>query len=155
MKTHIKQAIYIVTCSVVVGIVFNFLQPAGISIIAKQINGFSGNYQIDEFVIEVIDLKIAKKFYYDDVLFVDARNDISFNEGHITGAISSTPYNEMVDNIFDNQGFNNPIVVYCDDAECGLSEDLAYQLQAEGFSRIYVFGGGWNQWLTAKLPVTK
>jgi rhodanese-related sulfurtransferase len=155
MKTHIKQAIYIVTCSVVVGILFNFLRPAGISIIAKQINGFSGNYQIDEFVVEVIDLKIAKKFYNDDVLFVDARNDISFSEGHITGAISSTSYNEMVDNIFDNQGFNKPIVVYCDDAECGLSEDLAFQLQAEGFSKIYVFSGGWNQWLTAKLPVTK
>lgn len=155
MKNFIKQAIYIITCSVIVGILFNFLRPAGIPIIAKPINKFSDNYKIDEFIIEIIDLKIAKKFYYDDVLFVDARNDIYFSESHITGAISSTPYNEMVDNIFNNHGFNNPIVVYCDDAECGLSEDLAYQLQAEGFSRIYVFGGGWNQWLTAKLPVTK
>ena len=155
MNTLIKQAIYIIICSVVVGILFNFLRPAGISIIAKQIDGFSGNYQIDELVIEIIDLKIAKKFYYDDVLFVDARNDISFNEGHITGAISSTPYNEMVDKIFNNLGFNERFVVYCNDAECGLSEDLAYQLQAEGFSKIYVFSGGWNQWLTAKLPVIK
>ncbi len=155
MNTLIKHAIYIIICSVVVGILFNFLRPAGIPIIAKQIDGFSGNYQIDELVIEIIDLKIAKKFYYDDVLFVDARNDISFNEGHITGAISSTPYNEMVDKIFNNLGFNERVVVYCDDADCGLSEDLAYQLQAEGFSKIYVFSGGWNQWLTAKLPVTQ
>lgn len=155
MNTLIKQAIYIIICSVVIGILFNFLRPAGIPIIAKQIDGFSGNYQIDELVIEIIDLKIAKKFYYDDVLFVDARNDISFNEGHITGAISSTPYNEMVDKIFNNLGFNERFVVYCDDADCGLSEDLAYQLQAEGFSKIYVFSGGWNQWLTAKLPVIK
>ncbi len=155
MNTFIKQAIYIIICSVVVGILFNLLRPAGISIIAKPISKFSDNYRIDEFIIEIIDLKIAKKFYYDDVLFIDARNDISFNEGHITGAISSTPYNEMVDKIFNNLGFNELFVVYCDDAECGLSEDLAYQLQAEGFSKIYVFSGGWNQWLTAKLPVTK
>ena len=155
MKTFIKQVILIITCSLVVGILFNFLRPAGIPIIAKQINGFSDNYQIDEFIIEIIDLKIAKKFFYDDVLFVDARDDISFSEGHISGAISPIPYDAMVDNIFNDHGFNEPFVVYCDDAECGLSEDLAYQLQAEGFSKIYVFSGGWNQWLTAKLPIEK
>ena len=155
MKTYLKQAIYIITCSVVVGILFNLLRPNGIPITAKQISGFSGDYQIDEFIIEIIDLEIAKKFYYDEVLFIDARNDISFNEGHITGAISSSHYNEMVDKIFDNLGFNEPFVVYCDDAECGLSEDLAYQLQAEGFSKIYLFSGGWNQWVTTELPVEK
>ena len=155
MKTFIKQVILIITCSLVIGILFNFLRPAGIPIIAKQINGFSDNYQIDEFIIEIIDLKIAKRFFYDNVLFIDARDDISFSEGHITGAILSTLYNEMVDNIFINHGFNEPFVVYCDDAECGLSEDLAYHLQAEGFTKIYVFSGGWNQWLTAKLPIEK
>lgn len=155
MKTFIKQAIYIIICSIVVGILFNFLRPTGIPIIAKQINGFSDSFQIDEFVIESIDLEIAKKFYYDDMLFIDARDYISFSESHITGAISKIPHDEMVDNIFNNHGFNEPFVIYCDDEECGFSEDLAYQLQAEGFSKIYVFSGGWNQWLMAKLPVEK
>lgn len=155
IKIFIKQAIYIIICSIVVGILFNFLRPTGIPIIAKQINGFSDNFQIDEFIIEIIDLEIAKKFFYDNVLFIDARDDISFSEGHITGAISPTLYNEMVDDLFINHGFNEPFVVYCDNEECGFSEDLAYQLQAEGFSKIYVFSGGWNQWLVAKLPVEK
>lgn len=155
MKTFIKQAVYIIISSFVVGVLFNFLRPAGIPIIAKQINGFSNNFQIDEFIIEIINLEIAKKFFYDDVLFVDARDDISFSKGHITGAISSTPYDEMVDAIFYTIGFNEPFVIYCDNEECGFSEDLAYQLQAEGFSKIYVFSGGWNQWLVAKLPVEK
>ena len=155
MKTFIKQTIYIIICSIVVGILFNFLRPTGIPIIAKQINGFSDNFQIDEFIIEIIDLEIAKKFFYDNVLFIDARDDISFSEGHITGAISPIPHDEMVDNIFNNHGFNEPFVIYCDNEECGFSEDLAYQLQAEGFSKIYVFSGGWNQWLVAKLPVEK
>ncbi len=155
MKTISKQAIYIITCSLVIGILFNYLRPTGIPIIAKQINGFSDSYKIDEFIIEIIDLEIARKFFYDDKLFIDARDSISFSEGHITGAISSTPFDRMVDDLFNKYGFNEPFVVYCDDAECGLSEDLAYQLQAEGFSKIYVFSGGWNQWLTAKLPIEK
>ena len=155
MNILFKQAIYIIICSFVVGILFNFTRPNGIPIIAGQISGFSDDYQTDEFIIELIDLGIAKKFYNDGILFIDARDEISFNEGHIVSAISSTPYDDMVDKIFIVQGFNEPIVVYCDDAECGLSEDLAYQLQAEGFSKIFVFSGGWNQWVTANLPVTK
>ena len=155
MKIVAKQAIYIIVCSLVVGVLFNYLRPTGIPIIAKQINGFSDNYQIDEFTIEIIDLRIAKKFFNNDVLFIDARDNISFSEGHILGAISPIPYDGMVDKIFSDYGFNEPFVVYCDDAECGLSEDLAYKLQADGFSRIYVFSGGWNQWLKAKLPIEK
>lgn len=155
MKFIIKQAVYIIISSFVVGVLFNFLRPAGIPIIAKQINGFSNNFQIDEFIIEIINLKIAKKFFYDNVLFIDARDNTSYMEGHITGAISSINHNEMVDIIFNNHGFNEPFVIYCDNEECGFSEDLAYELQAEGFSKIYVFSGGWNQWLVAKLPVEK
>lgn len=155
MRIVAKQATYIIICSLVVGTLFNYLRPTGIPIIAKQINGFSDNYQIDEFTIETIDLKIAKKFFNNDILFIDARDNISFSEGHILGAISPIPYDGMVDKIFSDYGFNEPFVVYCDDAECGLSEDLAYKLQEDGFSKIYVFSGGWNQWLKAKLPVTK
>ncbi|MFC1565359.1 rhodanese-like domain-containing protein [Candidatus Neomarinimicrobiota bacterium] len=155
MKTIFKQAIYIIVCSIVVGIAFNHFRSNGIPLIAKPIDGFSNNSQIAEFVIEIIDLEIAKKFFNDDMLFIDARDDISFREGHIAGAIASIPYDDIVDNIFINQGFSEPIVIYCDDKECGLSEELGYRLQAEGFSKIYVFSGGWNQWLMAKLPVEK
>ncbi|MBU0529982.1 rhodanese-like domain-containing protein [bacterium] len=155
MKTIYKQAIYIIVFSIIVGMSSNYFRTNGIPIIAKQINGFNNNSRIEEFVIEIIDLEIAQKFFYNDMLFIDARDDISFSEGHITGAISSIPHDEMVDNIFNNQGFNEPVVIYCDDNECGLSEDLGYQLQAEGFSKIYVFSGGWDQWKLAKLPIEK
>ena len=155
MKTIFKQATFIIICSIVIGMSFNYFIANVIPIIAKPIKEFSNNSQINEFVIEIIDLEIAKKFFNDDMLFIDARDDISFIEGHITGAISSIPYDDSVDNIFINQGFSEPIVIYCDDKECGLSEELGYRLQAEGFSKIYVFSGGWNQWLMAKLPVEK
>ena len=155
MKTIFKQATYIIICSIIIGMSFNYFRTNGIPIISKPINGFSNNYQIAEFAIEIIDLEIAKKFFSDNILFIDARDDISFLEGHITGAISSIPYDDLVDNIFINQGFSEPIVIYCDDEECGLSEELGYQLQAEGFSKIYVFSGGWNQWSMAKLSIEK
>ncbi len=154
MKTISKQVVYIIASSIVISALFNYLRPTGIPIVAKQINGFSGDDKVNEFIVEIIDLKLAKAYFYDGVIFVDARDFVSFSDGHITNAVSAFPYDEMVDNIFITYGFNKPVVVYCDDAECGLSEDLAYKLQADGFSKIYVFSGGWNQWLNAKLPVT-
>ena len=155
MKTIFNQTIYIIICSIVVGLSFNIIRPNSIPIIAKQLEGFSENYQIGDFIIEKIELETAKKFFDDGVMFVDARDEASYNGGHITGAITSDPFDMLVNIIFDYLGFNEPIVVYCDYDECGLSEDLAYNLQAEGFSKIYVFSGGWNQWKSAKLPVDK
>ena len=155
MKAYIRPAIYITLCSIFFGISFNYFRADGISLIAKPIDGFSSNLYDTEFVIEIIDLEIAQKLFYAKVPFIDARDSISFNEGHINNAIPQTPYNEMIDRIIIMQGFNGPIVVYCDDEECGQSEDLAYQLQTAGFSKIYVFSGGWNQWSNAKLPIEK
>ena len=155
MKTYLKQAVYIVICSIVVGSLVNTFRPNGIPFLAKSINGFSNNFQDNDFIIETIDLEIARKLFYDKVTFVDARDSISFINGHINDAIPQYPYYDMIDKLFIKQGFNEPIVVYCDDEECGLSEELAYQIQAEGFSKIYIFSGGWNQWLLAKLPVEK
>jgi rhodanese-related sulfurtransferase len=155
MKTYLKQAAYIVIGSIAAGILVNTLRLNNLPLLAKSINGFSNNFQDNEFVIETIDLEIARKLFYDKVPFIDARDSISFIKGHINDAILQTPYYEMIDRIFIKQGFNGPIVVYCDDGECGLSEDLAYRLQAEGFSKIYVFTEGWNKWLLADLPVEK
>ena len=153
MNSSIKQAIILVACSVIIGFSFNLLRPNGIPIFAKQLQGYNEDLEVDGFIIQNIDLKVATKFLDDKILFIDARDLESFNKGHITGAIQSIPYVEMVDKIFNKQGFNQPIAIYCDDAECGLSEELAFQLQSEGFSKIYVFGGGWNKWIEAGLPI--
>jgi len=155
MKDYLKQAIYILICSILLGTVFNTIRPNGIPLLRKTMNGVNTTLNDDEFIIEPIDLKIAQKLFYDSVPFVDARDAESYMEGHILGAISNDPFYSMVDKLFDTQGFDNPIVVYCDDEECGLSEYLAYQLQTEGFHKIYIFSGGWNQWVQANLPIEK
>ena len=44
------------------------------------------------------------------------------------------------------QGKNAPLVIYCSGDECGSREDLANELQDEGFSNLLVFRGGWTAW---------
>ena len=155
MINYLKQAIVIIVCSAIVGIIFNFFRSEGIPFFAEKLSEYSNSSETGEFVIETIDIEIAKILFDEGVIFVDARDEISFIEGHIRGAQSVIEYEKMVDVIFNKQGFNSPIIVYCDDDECGLSEEMAYQLQSEGFSKIYVFGGGWNQWEKSELPTER
>ena len=61
MKTFIKQVYYIIACSIIVGILFNYLRPTGIPFVTKQTSGFSDNYLIDEFIIEFIERKRPSK----------------------------------------------------------------------------------------------
>ena len=59
----------------------------------------------------------------------------------------------LVYQIEDFIDYNNGFVVYCSDDDCGSSEDLAYQLQDQGFTNIYLFKGGWKQWTKNNLPM--
>ena len=84
------------------------------------------------------------------VIWLDARSEHDYGLGHIPGAIS---LNE--DNWDDNfEGFLdrwNPelrVVVYCDSAACGKSENIARDLrEAYGIAESYVLKGGWDSWL--------
>lgn len=153
MKVYIQQILCILVGSIIIGLLFNYFRTNNIPIIAKSHNESSNSLQNNEYIIETIDLGLAINLYYDKITFVDARDSISYDDGHIPNAIRQTPYYDMVDKIVVDQGFSEPIVIYCDDDECGLSEDLAVKLQSEGFSVIYIFSGGWNQWFNENLPI--
>ena len=56
---------------------------------------------------------------------------------------------KMEEHISIDDGF----IVYCSDDDCGSSEELAYLLQEQGFSNIYLFKGGWKQWVDNNLPI--
>jgi rhodanese-related sulfurtransferase len=150
--SSLKQAVYLILCSILLGIVFNNLRPNGISIIAKTDTVYE---QFDKYLIESVDLENAKKLFDDGILFIDARLSEPYSNGHIQGAIPSNNYDNLLDELFFNHSLDDPVVIYCDNSDCGLSEDLAVQLEMDGFSNLYVFKGGWGEWLKAGYPVVK
>ena len=103
--------------------------------------------------IREISIDVAKKLFTDSILFIDARAEEYYLEGHIPNSICSDDFNSLVFQIEDLVDYNNSFVVYCSDDDCGSSEDLAYQLQDQGFTNIYLFKGGWKQWLEHNLPI--
>jgi Rhodanese-related sulfurtransferase len=101
---------------------------------------------------EAYDLYLKKK-----VVFVDARDPLSFEEGHIAGAMNIYPDDASLHasslKIKADQGFI--FVTYCDGPQCPLSKETAYALIQRGIPTVKVLVNGWSIWLKAGYPVSK
>ncbi len=92
-------------------------------------------------------------------IFVDARNDAAYEEGHIPGAIQADHYRleDYMDNLLDFAAGAEKIVVYCNGGNCEDSVLLCGDLIEFDvpFENIYLFSGGWKAWTDGNMPVAK
>lgn len=102
-----------------------------------------------------IDIKIdfAKALFDKGYKFIDARDEPDYNAGHIQGAANIPAKKlEQFKSRFSNYSKDQVIVCYCS-AACDASIDLAYALTKDGFKKIYIFHGGWDEWKAAGYPI--
>ena len=99
---------------------------------------------------EYINLESAKEMYDRGIIFIDARDEEEFAEGHIKGAILAPSTPELVQLTPDR---STPIVTYCGGGECDVSMELAVELMDSwDYERIFVYKGGWPEWKAAGYP---
>ena len=150
----IGQIIVIAITSTVLSLTLNAVRPDGIPLLAKELAVTEEiEYDTAEPRLFAITLDQALELYQKGTVFVDAREPENYQEGHIKGAWNIPFFLELVFKLDSLQGKDAPMVIYCSGEECGSSEDLAYELQAEGFSNILVFKGGWTAWNTNGHPI--
>jgi len=104
-----------------------------------------------------VELKAVKQLYdASAALFVDAREEWEFNEGHIGGAIS-LPYDISVTDPAKLEQLDSggrPIVVYCGGGACEVSLKLADEMvNYYGHRRVAVYMGGFPEWVGAGYPI--
>jgi len=102
----------------------------------------------------LISLAQAYELYRNKILFIDARDSAEFEDGHISGAIN-LPYFSIDEYIgrLDKIDKSDPVVAYCEGADCDMSIRLGNELFARGYKKVFVFFGGWEEWEKAKYPV--
>ena len=99
---------------------------------------------------EYINLESAKEMYDREIIFIDARDEEEFAEGHIKGAILAPSTPELVQLTPDR---STPIVTYCGGGDCDVSMQLAEELMYDwDYERIFVYLGGWPEWKAAGYP---
>ncbi len=175
LKTILNRSLLTGGGVIIVGLGFNWLSPHGLPLIAahqsvvvqgrvQEIPLFVGhragaqpaslsvNHPAEEIGLE----RARQLFAGGAALFLDARDYDEYLDGHIEGAVS-VPYTEFLENptIIDRLNRSVCIVTYCDGDECQASIDLAVRLNEMGFTDVWFYFGGWNEWSAAGLPVVK
>lgn len=98
--------------------------------------------------LEVVDKNYVKKEVVGkDVQLIDVRTPEEYEGGHIDDAVNY--------NIIDSDGFlkqiesldkEEPVYLYCKMG--GRSSRAAQLLKEQGFTKIYDYSGGYNDWVT-------
>jgi rhodanese-related sulfurtransferase len=83
---------------------------------------------------------------------VDARDTVSFDAGHIPGAVS-LPASQLQDKIGEftaRYPKTRPLVIYCSNIHCGMAHAAAVVLAEEqGYENVREMPGGYAEWVAA------
>ena len=105
--------------------------------------------------IVFIDIGKAKEFFNEGKPIIDARTAEAYREGHIPGAYL-LDYYEMgryMNKVLMHLSMDEDIMLYCSGYTCDDSELLARELYTMGFTKLYVYKGGFDEWEESGMPV--
>ena len=93
---------------------------------------------------------------YDDLVIIDARKAEDREKGYIEGSLG-IPDTETNPSVLSKNlaTKNTPVIFYCNGPKCGRSVKSSKMAVKEGYKNVYWFRGGWEEWSTKGLPVTK
>ena len=97
------------------------------------------------------------RFGQNAVVFIDARDESPYREGHIPGAYEFDPYHpdKYLAIILPICRAAEQIVVYCNGGDCDDSQTAAILLRNVGIAnqKLFIYGGGITEWTNNGLPV--
>jgi rhodanese-related sulfurtransferase len=87
--------------------------------------------------------QLADFLQQNELLVLDIRDELSFNQGHLAGA---QPASEaVIGGLIHNKQYQLPILVYCYHGNS--SRDMASFLGSLGFRNVFNLEGGWQAWM--------
>ena len=99
---------------------------------------------------QVIELILTKP----DIVIIDSRKDSEYTKGHIQGAINLLD-TKMTKELLHNHVpmLQTPILFYCNGERCLRSSRATTQAMSWGYTEVYWFRKGWNDWLEQGFPI--
>lgn len=93
-------------------------------------------------------------------IFIDARDDYHYREGHIPGAWQVDYYyiDRYIDRVLPVAQAAEKIIVYCNGGECEDSKLVAQALRDDYFinpDALYVYVGGMERWRETGMPIER
>lgn len=157
-RSHWRQALWqipaIILLAGLVGICVNYLRPDSIPLVGDW-SAKASTAQGTEDTLAIPLEGAAKLFSAQMAVFIDARDEQDYADGHIKGALSLPWYdvNSRFPEIAGGIPADKVIITYCDGEGCHLSHELAVFLRDKGFGNVWELVNGWTVWQDANLPV--
>ena len=157
---NFKIVIVIVLTASCIGLINNAISPTGVSFIREKkslaqadesdfLISDEKDYQVKAVPID----KVIEFFESEKALFVDARDQWEFSDGHIKNAVNLPSYMfEEEFPKFEQTPKDELLIIYCDDPDCGMSKKLALDLVKKGYKRVFIFEEGWRAWQELNMP---
>jgi len=142
-----KDIILICSVSLLLGLVFNYANPVGVSLIPQ--NWLRKTPSL-------IDLQWAKlKHDAGAALFVDARPAEFFRQNHIQGAVNLPPalFDFVYMMNFGNLDTQKEIIVYGRNISRHYDEEVLFKLASRGHENVKLFPGGFTAWKRSGFPL--
>jgi rhodanese-related sulfurtransferase len=99
---------------------------------------------------EVVDLILSNA----DMIIIDSRKKTEYLKGHIEGAINILNTElARADLEIIAPDRSQAVLFYCNGARCLRSSDSIDKALGWGYTNIYWFRGGWEEWTEKRLPV--
>ena len=150
-----RECIIILAIALFIAVAFNSLRSNSISFF-----GFSSAALIKEQQAKIPSITLTEAYdlyLKNKVIFIDARDPLSFEDGHITGAINIYPdeasLHASILKIKADEGFI--FITYCDGPQCPLSKETAHALFLRGIPNVRILVNEWILWLKAGYPISK
>ena len=160
LRKTIKEIIILAGISVTLAMVVNFLSPNGIALVGQWDTSkgviTASPTESEEGPEEINSVARAKEIFdTGNVLFVDARSQDNYEDGHIPGAVSLPVglFDEQIESFLDRHSPDTRIVTYCSGRTCEDSHNLARLLSDVGFTQVSVFIDGFPGWEAQGFPI--
>jgi rhodanese-related sulfurtransferase len=160
-RKTIKEIIILMVVSVILALAVNALSPRGIALVGKW-DTAQGMIRVNPDKNSVhqlgkIDRVAWAKSIFDkgDAIFVDARSQNDYENGHIPGAVSLPvgQFEAEIKLFLNRFPPEQPIVTYCSGRTCEDSHDLAQALSDVGFTNVRIFIDGFPGWEAEGYPI--
>jgi len=119
--------------------------------------------QLQQQGLQSVDGRQAEQLFHDprfqqgSIVFIDARDEQHYQEGHIPGACEFDPYypEKYFSTALPVCQAAEQIVIYCNGGDCDDSESATILLRDVGIAnrKLFIYTGGIPEWITNGLPV--
>jgi rhodanese-related sulfurtransferase len=93
---------------------------------------------------------------HDDLILIDSRTPVDREMGYIEDSISLPDDQTSCERLSKlSKHHDQPMIFYCNGIKCSRSRDAVQKASACGYSKLYWFKGGYQEWQEKRFPVLR